>query len=416
MRISWQISGNATNRDNSATQGRGEYEWVELQPSDPTSAQLLHCRVLLRLSANNASVVLDTACELEYRDEKSRIRIADDAGAASYMYPIYHIAAALLMPCPTRTLGNLGSGQPVLRSNEYMMSDIQAGAIPLPVNLRADITVASIRVANQTVPAGEEITIATRLGQILHLWVNRHRFPQDIADLLEQHETLVRGGDQISITGRPLVERLSAAVADAAVDLDIAWATRDGDPLPALLEMAGYYRVEVAAIPIEQIPAEFREIRRREVARQRRLAAIRGPESTRFRRQVREAYRSTCVVCGLTLPALWDGGRPGVDSAHILPDGEFNLNVVSNGLCLCKLHHWAFDEGIIEIRHEVTTGYSVAVPDEARVRAEGPPVVLDLGFLQPHLGLIPAERLPAPNGRPNPVFLQRLREWLYPET
>jgi putative restriction endonuclease len=117
----------------------------------------------------------------------------------------------------------------------------------------------------------------------------------------------------------------------------------------------------------------------------------------------------------LRLPALWERGRSGVDSAHILPDSEFDLNHVANGLCLCKLHHWAFDEGLIEIRHDPASGYSIAIPDEARTRAAGPPLLLDLMFLLPHIGPITDIRLPwDPAQRPNPECLRRLHELLYP--
>jgi hypothetical protein len=36
-----------------------------------------------------------------------------------------------------------------------------------------------------------------------------------------------------------------------------------------------------------------------------------------------------------------------VDAAHILAWSKFGLDVVSNGLSLCKLHHWAFDAALI---------------------------------------------------------------------
>jgi hypothetical protein len=156
------------------------------------------------------------------------------------------------------------------------------------------------------------------------------------------------------------------------------------------------------------------QIRIREVKRKRRAAAQRGPEAKAFRRRVRKAYRMTCVVCGLHLPALRDGGRPGVDAAHILPDSEFDLNEVRNGLCLCKNHHWAFDEGIIEIRPEPSGGYAVAIPEEARAAAQdaGRP----LGFLEGVVGPIPQARLPENRAAwPQPECLSRLREILHPQ-
>jgi hypothetical protein len=127
---------------------------------------------------------------------------------------------------------------------------------------------------------------------------------------------------------------------------------------------------------------------------------------------VRNAYGSTCVVCGLHLPPLGADSSPGVDAAHILPWAEYDLDLVCNGLCLCKLHHWAFDEGLIEVQF-ADGNYTIAIPQEAEDRAAA--AGFDLEFLRPHLGAIPLDRLPTEAAmRPRHEFLLHLREWLYP--
>lgn len=412
MRITKQISGNASSRDDNQSQGRGEYEWADLLPGvDPTREELLNRRVLLRLTD---AIALDTACEFEHQGHKWRIRTAEDARATHYVYPIYHIAVALLMPSPTRQEQSMGRGLPVLRHEEYILCDIIGGAIALPSAGIAEMAVPTIIVANHTVPRGEAINVAERFASVQRVWECAEQFPEELAAMIRDHAGLVRGGDQISITGRRLVERIQRATAELSREFEVTWATLTSDPLPALLSLIELNIEEPAPTPIEEIPPELFEIRRREIARQRRLAAARGGESGRFRREVRAAYRSTCIVCGLCLPQLWEGGRAGVDSAHILPDSEFDLNHVTNGLCLCKLHHWAFDEGIIEVRFDDATGYSIAIPEEARTRAAGPPVRLNLAFLQPFLGPVPEGRLPAdPSAWPDPRCLLRLHELLF---
>jgi len=87
-----------------------------------------------------------------------------------------------------------------------------------------------------------------------------------------------------------------------------------------------------------------------------------------FRRNVREAYRSTCVVCGLRVPGCGPGGNPGVDAAHILPWANFDLDRITNGLCLCKMHHWAFDEGLIAI-DRIEDEVHVLIPESAEDKA-----------------------------------------------
>jgi putative restriction endonuclease len=38
--------------------------------------------------------------------------------------------------------------------------------------------------------------------------------------------------------------------------------------------------------------------------------------------------------------------RPPMEAAHIIPRSKRGSDTVSNGLCLCPIHHWAFDRGL----------------------------------------------------------------------
>lgn len=63
-----------------------------------------------------------------------------------------------------------------------------------------------------------------------------------------------------------------------------------------------------------------------------------------FRLQVLDAYRHRCSICGFPRDEL-------LDAAHILPDkDERGVPEVPNGLCLCRLHHGAFDTNLLGIR------------------------------------------------------------------
>lgn len=81
-----------------------------------------------------------------------------------------------------------------------------------------------------------------------------------------------------------------------------------------------------------------------------------------FRHRVVAAYRTHCSVCSLRHAEL-------LDAAHILPDthprGE---PITSNGLSLCKLHHTAFDVGIIGIRPD----HVVEVRQDVLEEIDGP--------------------------------------------
>jgi hypothetical protein len=328
------------------------------------------------------------------------------------MYPIYHVAVAFMMPCPTRTYANVGPGLPVLRAEEYFIEDIISRAVSLTDTNAAEFVVQTVRIANQSV-TGEDIDAAERFAQVRRVWADRARLPQEIATLIDQHERLVTAGDQVAIHGRGLVRRIQAATAEASRDHDVYWATPRTDPVWTLLEMLGLGHHDRPPIPIEEIAPEYTDIRRRELARQRRATASQGRDSARFRRRVRDAYRSTCIVCGLCLPRLWHDGRAGVDAVHLVPESEFGPNQLSNGVCLCKLHRWALDEGLVEIVHDEAGGYAIAISQEAETRAssEG----FDVSFLRPHVGPIPQSRLPVPQqAHPNPECLRRLRELLHP--
>lgn len=409
MRISRERSGNASLRELNQRQGRGEYEWASLQADDPIREDLLNRRIVLRLAD---TILLDTACEFEYAQGKWRIRIASDARSQRFMYPIYHLAVALMMPCPTRAYPNVGAGLPVLRTEEYFIEDIISGPVLLTGTNAVEFAVQTARIANQSVP-GEDIDAADRFASVRRIWADRERLPQEIATLIGQHEQLLTDGDQVSVQGRGLAGRIQTATSEASRDLDVDWATSRTDPVPTLLEMLGLGRHDRPPIPIEEIAPEYTDIRRRELARQRRSAAAQGPESARFRRRVCDAYRSSCIICGLCFPRFWDSGKAGVDAVHLLPEGEFGLNHLSNGVCLCKLHRWAFDEGMVEIVYDTPSGYAVMIPPEAERRAQSEG--FDLSFLRAHIGPIPLARLPdSPQAHPNPDSLRRLREMLHP--
>ncbi len=117
-------------------------------------------------------------------------------------------------------------------------------------------------------------------------------------------------------------------------------------------------------------------------------------------------------MCGERFPPTPVNPSPGVDAAHILPWREYELDDVCNGLCLCKLHHWAFDEGLIRIDHAAGQ-YETIVLDETRdiVLRHDPSFSMDV--LIQATGPIPQDRLPVDRRQwPRPDFLQALGQYL----
>jgi putative restriction endonuclease len=82
----------------------------------------------------------------------------------------------------------------------------------------------------------------------------------------------------------------------------------------------------------------------------------------RFREMVVSAYAERCTVCRLHHSEL-------LDAAHILEDHDQRGNPeVPNGLALCKIHHSAYDTGILGIDPD----YRVHIRDDVLEEIDGP--------------------------------------------
>jgi putative restriction endonuclease len=66
-----------------------------------------------------------------------------------------------------------------------------------------------------------------------------------------------------------------------------------------------------------------------------------------FRRAVVVAYNHCCACCGLRI--VTPGGHTAVEAAHIVPWSRTRNDHPTNGLALCRLCHWSFDEGLMSI-------------------------------------------------------------------
>jgi len=120
------------------------------------------------------------------------------------------------------------------------------------------------------------------------------------------------------------------------------------------------------------------------------VETMRAYRDARFRPAVLRAYRYKCAVCEIALKL--------VDAAHIIPVSfPQSTDDVTNGLALCRLHHGAFDNGLLGVLsdYRVTTN-----PDhEARLAS----LRLDMGLEKfkselPHRITLPSsvESRPAP--------------------
>lgn len=92
------------------------------------------------------------------------------------------------------------------------------------------------------------------------------------------------------------------------------------------------------------------------------VAAKHRIHQRRFRELVVAAYSKRCAVCRLQRTEL-------LDAAHIIADREERgLPEVPNGLALCRIHHGAFDVGILGISPD----YKVHIRDDVLAERDGP--------------------------------------------
>jgi putative restriction endonuclease len=116
------------------------------------------------------------------------------------------------------------------------------------------------------------------------------------------------------------------------------------------------------------------------------------PRDAAFKILVKQAYGSRCAVCqsGVESPS----GIPEVQSAHIYPRELRGSDDPRNGICLCRLHHWAFDVGWFAIRDDLSIVVSSSLPNDS-----------DYDFIRDFANL----KISVPNEerfRPHPIFLR----------
>ena len=69
-----------------------------------------------------------------------------------------------------------------------------------------------------------------------------------------------------------------------------------------------------------------------------------------FRRAVVTAYSHRCALCGIRIRTI--DGHTAVTAAHIVPWSETQDDRPANGMALCRMCHWTFDEGLLGVSRE----------------------------------------------------------------
>ena len=82
-----------------------------------------------------------------------------------------------------------------------------------------------------------------------------------------------------------------------------------------------------------------------------------------FRRAVVTAYLHRCALCGIRVRTL--NGHTAVAAAHIVPWSETQDDRPANGMALCRMCHWVFDEGLVKLSsdYEIFASRELTTPD-----------------------------------------------------
>ncbi len=189
--------------------------------------------------------------------------------------------------------------------------------------------------------------------------------------LLPKHEN-ARLGSQITSLARLREEVIGARLDEDLYDL--IWSKENRDRLRGVL-VETYFSLETRRLLIEQSAINLGAFVYSE-------ELLKHPENPRiqetlpieeayrpavrdqgFRRAVVSAYRHRCALCGLRVRTL--DGRTAVAAAHIVPWSETQDDRPANGMALCRMCHWTFDEGLLGIsqRYEVVASRQLNILD-----------------------------------------------------
>lgn len=380
MRIALRTSG-----------GRGEYELAGTH-GDVGLADVLDKEIVLQLFPGQS---LDTGNIVRRVSGKTRIRLRDTR-QDRHIYLV--LADILLMPKPKRELAATPAGKLQLTENNYSVASIQFDVVSNNANML--VIQPSDLVLENSGHDLARIDVLERTRILLDVWASAAGRLDTLGIELVKHRDTVRSGNL------PKIFEASKAIRNQfGIEDPLREALRVFSLLDQYTYWLGVHRNNVEESLAEENTTPIIEAKRQRI-NQWRLQASRGAAGQRFSREVKTAYNNTCLLTGYFLPKLDTFVSAGVDSAHILPWAGYGINTVQNGICLSKLCHWAFDNGVIRLTYDRTKGiYNVRVTDSAMEFERNKDI--DLQFFRGITGDIPVDRLPSDRANwPSPDFLE----------
>jgi hypothetical protein len=385
MRIALRTSG-----------GRGEYELAGSH-GDISVTDVIDHELTIQIFPNS---VLPTGNFIRRLQGKPRIRLGD-GGGLRHIYLV--LADVLLLPKPKRELSKTPGGKIQLTDYNYSISSIQFDVVSTRNN-RLTIQPTNLMISNSSDNLAR-LDVLERLRIILDVWSRAADRADGLGLLLHDHSSAVSAGD---------LENIKSTANEIRKKYE------NGDPLREILRDLSLmdqltYWVGVHAASLEEVcdddptpPATAIEKRIREW----RLQASRGAAGRKFSEEVKMAYSHTCLFTGDFLPKSDYVSKAGVDSAHILPWAQYDINSVTNGICLNKLCHWAFDQGVLRLDYIKSKSEYILTLGVRALKAEKEGLICLDGF-KGLVGALPQSRLPSDRKLwPDPTYLEQYNDSL----
>ncbi len=388
MRIALRTSG-----------GRGEYEVAgsheSIRVHDVFDRQIvLELLPGFRFPTNNY---------VRHTQGKPRIRLLDPY-SDSHVYLI--LAAILLLPKPKREIGATPGGKLQIYKDNFSVMSIPFDVVELTTT-EIVVSPTQMVLSNSTFDS-VRLDLIERLRIVMACWEAASKQSSALANAITQHKNAFNSQNVKAVISAAESIRLATIEPDDP----LRHITKDLN-LPNLDELMwlGVHATETdEALALgEENLEELKEAARNRMKVWRQVA-MRGAAGAKFSLQVREAYDHTCMFTGMRLPISHMTGSSGVYAAHILPWAEYDLNSVSNGLCLSKLCHWAFDAGILQLTFDDPSSKYQLQLSTAALSAESDGLLKLIG-LKDIQGVVSTSLLPKDSANwPKPSFLKVYNE------
>ena len=360
--------------------GRGDYELTGTY-NNLKAVDLLEKNFFFQITP---ALTIDGRAVAKHLNGKYRIR--PDYG---WRHPYILISSVLLFPRPRRELIKTPDAPPQLQGMMYTIAGIDVDV----VNEAMDSVVFAPRIVwARTCGGFLKIDYTNRMAIITALWGASIYNKTKIGSLIRTHRKSVLSGNHNSIiNSAKAIQRYYQTQNDVLLfllrDFDLP-----ADPAVALADISDTNVSDETFASEEDLVSTSESLRQR--AYRWRTQVDRGPGARKFSIQVRKAYDYRCFFSGERFPKLPVFDVAGVDAAHILPWATHRLNSVPNGLCLCKLCHWAFDNGLLRLDfNDSVNQYELSIPSDIEKVAVS--ADFDLSRFKSYLGLIDSTRLPA---------------------